>query len=60
MVAITAKPSAPPTCKVVLTSPEASPESLGVALAIASVISEGKQSPAPTPSSTITGRMSLT
>ena len=59
-VASTARPSAPPTCRLVLTSPEARPESLWVAPDIASVISDGKQRPAPTPSSSITGRTSTT
>ena len=44
-VASTARPIAPPTCTVVLTKPEASPESLGVAPDIASVISAGKARP---------------
>ena len=41
-VASTASPSAPPTCWVVLTRPEARPESSWVAPDIASVISDGK------------------
>ena len=58
-VARTARPSAPPTCCVVLTRPEASPESLAVAPDIASVISAGNDSPAPVPSRSITGRTSV-
>ena len=59
-VASSASPSAPPTCTVVLTRPDASPASLSVAPDIASVISEGAARPAPSPSSTMTGRMSVT
>ena len=59
-VASTARPIAPPTCTVVLTRPDASPESLSVAPDIASVISAGKPSPAPTPMSTIDGSRSTT
>ena len=49
-VASTDSPSAPPTCWVVLTSPETRPESSGVAVDIASVISDGNAIPAPIPS----------
>ena len=49
-------PSAPPTCAVVLTSPEARPASSGVAPDIASVMSEGNARPAPVPRSTIDGQ----
>ena len=59
-VASTARPSAPPTCWVVLTRPEASPASLGVAPDIAIVISAGKSRPAPVPISTIVGSTSVT
>jgi hypothetical protein len=59
-VASTARPSAPPTCTVVLTRPEARPASLGSTPDIDSVISDGKQTPAPAPSRTITGRTSVT
>jgi hypothetical protein len=59
-VASTARPIAPPTWTVVLTKPEARPESLGVAPDIASVISAGKARPAPAPSSSITGATSIT
>src|SRR5439155_8808599 len=55
-VARTARPSAPPTCAVVLTRPEAKPASWGVAPDIASVISAGKQAPMPKPSRIMTGR----
>ena len=58
-VAMTASPSAPPTCCVVLTSPEARPESLGATPDIARVISDGNDRPAPTPSSSITGKMPI-
>src|SRR4028118_1995402 len=54
-VASTARPRAPPTCAVVLIRPEANPASPGVAPDIASVMSAGKQRPAPVPSRTITG-----
>ena len=57
-VASTASPSAPPTCRLVFTSPEARPESLCVAPDIASVISDGNDRPAPTPSRSITGSTS--
>ena len=57
-VARTARPSAPPTWSEVFTSPEARPESLGVALDMASVMTDGNESPAPTPRSTIDGNMS--
>jgi len=53
-VARTARPIAPPTWTLVLTMPDASPESLGVAPEMASVINEGK----PRPISTMAGRMS--
>jgi hypothetical protein len=43
-----------------LTRPEASPESLGVAPDIASIISDGKPRPAPAPIRTIGGMMSTT
>ena len=59
-VASTARPIAPPTWTLVLTRPEARPESLGVAPDIASVISDGKPRPAPRPIRTIGGRMSTT
>ena len=52
-VASTARPIAPPTCTVVLTRPEARPESSGVAPDIASVISAGKARPAPRPIRTV-------
>jgi hypothetical protein len=58
--AITASPSAPPTCCVVLISPEATPESLGATPDIASVINDGNERPAPTPSRSITGKMPVT
>src|SRR3954464_9859788 len=51
---------APPTCTLVLTSPEASPESSGVAPDMASVISDGKPSPAPAPIRTIGGSRAVT
>ena len=54
-MASTARPSAPPIWAVVLTRPEASPASCGVALDMASVISAGKHRPAPVPISTVTG-----
>ena len=57
-VASTASPSAPPTCAVVLTSPEVRPASLGVAPDIASVMSAGKHTPMPKPSRIITGSTS--
>jgi hypothetical protein len=57
-VASTASPIAPPTCTLVLTRPDASPESLGVAPDIASPISDGKPRPAPMPIRTIAGAMS--
>jgi hypothetical protein len=44
----------------VFTSPEASPASLCVEPDIASVISDGNESPAPTPSSSIVGSTSTT
>ena len=50
-VASIAMPNAPPTCCVVFTSPEASPESSGATPDIASVISAGNASPPPMPSS---------
>ncbi len=59
-VARTARPAAPPTCNVVFTRPDASPESLDVAPDIASIMSAGNDSPAPMPSSTVAGRMSAT
>ena len=59
-VASTARPSAPPTCAVVLTRPEARPASSWVAPDIASVISAGKQTPIPRPSMIITGRTCCT
>ena len=49
----------PPTCAVVLTSPEASPASSGVAPDIATFISAGNAIPAPMPSSSIEGSTSL-
>jgi hypothetical protein len=58
-VASTASASAPPTCAVVFTSPDASPASCGVAPDIARFISAGKQTPAPAPSSAIAGRRLL-
>jgi hypothetical protein len=54
-VASTASPSAPPTCAVVFTSPEARPASCGWAPDMATFISAGKHTPAPTPSSSIEG-----
>ena len=59
-VASTARPSAPPTCWPVFTSPEASPESLSVALDMARVMSEGNDRPAPMPIKSIDGRTSVT
>lgn len=58
-VASTASPIAPPTWTLVLTSPEARPESSIVAPDIASVISDGKPSPAPAPIRIIGGTMSV-
>ena len=52
-VARIARPSDAPTCMVVLSRPEASPESLGVASAMATMVSAGKASPPPIPSSVI-------
>ena len=57
-VATTASPSAPPTCTVVLTRPDARPASLGVAPDIASFISAGNALPMPAPIRIIVGRMS--
>ncbi len=54
-VASTASPSAPPTCAVVLTRPEARPASCGSTPDIARFISAGKHMPAPMPSSSIEG-----
>ncbi len=54
-VASTASPSAPPTCAVVLTRPEARPASCGSTPDMATFISAGKQMPAPMPSSSIEG-----
>ena len=54
-MASTARPTAPPTCAVVFTSPEARPASCAVAPDIASAMSAGKARPAPAPSRTITG-----
>ena len=47
-VASTASPIAPPTCMLVLTRPEARPESSGVAPDIARVMIAGKEEPMPT------------
>ena len=58
-VASTASPIAPPTWAEVLTRPEASPASALVAPDIAIVISAGKQTPIPVPSSTRTGKTSV-
>ena len=58
-VASTARPIAPPTWTLVLTSPEASPESLAVAPDIARVISDGNPSPAPSPNRIIAGIKSI-
>ena len=44
-VASTARPRAPPTCWVVLTRPDTSPESSRVAVDIASVIRDGNERP---------------
>ncbi len=55
-VASTARPSAPPTCAVVLTRPEARPASSWVAPDIASVISAGKDAAEPMPSRSIDGQ----
>ena len=57
-VASTARPIAPPTWALVLTRPEARPASSGVAPDIASVISDGKEMPTPTPISSIGGSRS--
>jgi hypothetical protein len=59
-VASTASPSAAPICVVVLTSPDASPASSGVAPDMATVISAGMAIPAPRPSSAALGRMCCT
>ena len=48
-----------PTCTVVLTRPEASPASVGVAPDIASVISDGNDTAMPVPSRIITGSTSV-
>ena len=58
-VASTASPRAPPTCRVVLTRPEARPASSGRTPVIARVITEGNESPAPMPISTIAGSTSV-
>ena len=49
-------PNAPPTCWVVLTRPDASPESSGATPDIARVISDGIVRPAPMPISTKAGK----
>ena len=54
-VASTESPSAPPTCWLVLTRPETRPESSGVAVDIASVISDGNASPPPRPIASVAG-----
>ena len=57
-VASTARPSAPPTCIVVFTRPEARPASSGFAPDIATVMSAGKDEPMSKPRMTITGSTS--
>jgi hypothetical protein len=59
-VARIARPIAPPTWTLVFTRPEARPESSGVAPDIASVISDGKPSPAPKPIRAVGGSRSVT
>ena len=54
------RPRAPPTCRVVLTRPEASPESLAVAPDMARTMSAGNDRPPPMPSNSIAGRRSAT
>jgi hypothetical protein len=58
-VASTARPIAPPTCMLVLTSPEASPESSIVAPDIARVMIAGKAEPMPMPISRNGGNRSV-
>lgn len=56
----TARPTAPPRCIELLTSPEASPASAGAVPDIASIASDGKPSPAPSPKSNMGGSRSMT
>src|SRR3954452_17868235 len=55
--ASTASPSDPPTCRLVFTRPDASPESRGDESDIAIVTTDGNVRPAPSPNSNRAGRM---
>ena len=59
-LASTARPSAPPIMKAVLTTPEASPASLGLTSLIAASSTGLKAIPAPRPSRIMLGRTSTT
>lgn len=59
MLASTARPSAPPIMKAVLTTPEARPDSLGLTSLIAASSSGLKAMPAPRPSSSMPGSTSI-
>src|SRR2546423_15530087 len=54
-----ARPSAPPTCWVVLRSPEASPDSLAGTPLVAEIVIGTNESPRPAPRATIAGRTGL-
>ena len=51
-----ARPSEPPTCRVVLSSPEASPDSAGATPVVAAIVTPTNDSPSPAPMMVMAGR----